>query len=503
MWRNMRVGTRLTLSFGVIVALLVGVAALGRWGFREITATADRILSTDAALAEHSARARANIVGLRRYEKDIFLNIGSPDLRASYLAKWNDQRARLAARLADLKKVATREEDLSVLRSMDLNLAAYEAGMQVVVAQIQGGSITSAEQANAAIDERKDEIRVLEEAARSLAEVGISRMGASRPAIAVRASEVWTTMLLLVVLAIGASVVTSVALTRSITGPLLNVSAVASRIAAGDLPSTVEVTQSDEAGDLQRAMREMVTTLSQIIREVTAGAALLSGAAEQVASSSVTLSQGTAEQAASLEETTASLDQILGEASRNAESGVEMVSTAARLSEEARETGSAVVDAAAAIRLIADKSSIVEELAYQTNLLALNAAIEAARAGEHGRGFAVVASEVRRLAERSQAAAKEIRGLTSSSVSLAERSGARLSDLVQAIQRTEALAGDVASGSREQSASVREISTALEQLGQVTQRTAAAAEELSSTAEEVSSQSQALRELVGFFRVAG
>jgi methyl-accepting chemotaxis protein len=170
-------------------------------------------------------------------------------------------------------------------------------------------------------------------------------------------------------------------------------------------------------------------------------------------------------------------------------------------SNEAEESGAAVADTVTAMRLIADKISIVEELAYQTNLLALNAAIEAARAGEHGRGFAVVAAEVRRLAERSQVAAKEISGLTTSSVRTAERSGALLTELVPAIRKTVGLAAEVAAASREQSVSVEQISSSFTLLEQVTKKTAMAAEELSSTAEEVSARSEALRQLVGFFRV--
>jgi len=167
---------------------------------------------------------------------------------------------------------------------------------------------------------------------------------------------------------------------------------------------------------------------------------------------------------------------------------------------DAAEGGQAVGETIEAMRAIAEKISIIEEIAYQTNLLALNAAIEAARAGDHGKGFAVVATEVRKLAEKSQAAAKEIGSLASSSMSVAERSGQLLKDLVPSIRRTADLVQEVAAASSEQSAGVSQVNKAMARVDQVTQRNASAAEELASTAEEMSAQAQGLEQLMAFFR---
>ncbi len=170
---------------------------------------------------------------------------------------------------------------------------------------------------------------------------------------------------------------------------------------------------------------------------------------------------------------------------------------------EAEESGKVVTQTVAAMKSITQKIEIVDEIAYQTNLLALNAAIEAARAGEHGRGFAVVATEVRKLAERSQAAAREISLLATNSVKVAEHSGKLLDELVPSIKRTAELVQEVTAASREQSGGVAQINKAMAQVDQVTQRNASAAEELSSTAEELASQSEALLEIMNYFKVSG
>ncbi len=288
---------------------------------------------------------------------------------------------------------------------------------------------------------------------------------------------------------------------RSVTTPIAQAVGLAERIARGDLRGEVEVRSEDELGRLQAAMRDMTHRLRQVIGEVRTGAEALSGAAGQVSTTSQTLSQGTGEQAASVEETTASLEQMSASITQNAENSRQTEKMAQQGSRDAEESGRAGKETVDAMKSIAGRISIIEEIAYQTNLLALNAAIEAARAGEQGRGFAVVAAEVRKLAERSQKAAKEIGGVASSSVRMAERSGQLLVELVPAIQKTAELVQEVAATSREQSSGVAQINKAMGHVDQVTQRNAAAAEELASTAEEMASQAESLLALTSFFQV--
>ncbi len=289
-------------------------------------------------------------------------------------------------------------------------------------------------------------------------------------------------------------------LTRGITVPLAAAVDAAERIANGDLTTDVEVRSGDEAGKLLRAMSHMVQKLQQTIGEVREGAVALSAAAGQVSNSAHALSQGTSEQAASVEETSSSLEEMSASIGQNSDNSVQMEQVATRGAREAEESSKAVKQTVEAMRLITEKIDIVDEIAYQTNLLALNAAIEAARAGEHGKGFAVVATEVRKLAERSQMAAKEISTLALDSVKVAEHSGKLLDELVPSILRTADLVKEVSAASREQASGVIQISKAMGQVDQVTQRNASASEELSATAEELAAQSEGLEQLMTFFK---
>jgi methyl-accepting chemotaxis protein len=302
--------------------------------------------------------------------------------------------------------------------------------------------------------------------------------------------------------AILAAALLAVWITRGVTRPVAEAVAAAQRIADGDLRDPVQVTSRDEIGVLQQAMRAMGEKLAEVIGEVRGGANALGSASAQVSSTAQSLSQGTGEQAASVEETTAALEEMATSITQNAENSRQTESMAKRQAEQAEESGRAVVETVAAMRSIAERISIIEEIAYQTNLLALNAAIEAARAGEHGRGFAVVASEVRKLAERAQKAAQEIGGLASTSVSVAERSGKLIGELVPAIRKTADLVQEVAAASQEQGAGVGQVNRAMGTVDQVTQRNASAAEELSSTAEEMASQAESLQGIISFFRLA-
>ncbi len=275
------------------------------------------------------------------------------------------------------------------------------------------------------------------------------------------------------------------------------------KFSEGDLNLNMKAERDDEIGQVVNAVNRTVTILKDIVGDVKTAADNVGSGSQQLSSGSEEMSQGASEQASSVEEVSSSMEEMVSNIRQNADNAQQTERIALKAANDAKDSGRAVTETVAAMKDIAGKISIIEEIARQTNLLALNAAIEAARAGEHGRGFAVVASEVRKLAERSQAAAAEISKLSASSVQVAETAGQLLEKLVPDIQKTAELVQEINAASGEQNSGAEQINKAIQQLDQVVQQNAGSAEEISSTAEELASQAEHLQSTIGFFKAGG
>lgn len=296
-------------------------------------------------------------------------------------------------------------------------------------------------------------------------------------------------------------IIAAFVLTRSITNPLSEALYVVKKVADGDLTKKINIQGKDEIAELMTGISLMSTRLKEIINGIIESSDSLSSASGQISNSSQQLSEGATEQASSTEEISSSMEEMVGNIQQNTENARQTERISTRAAESMIEMSRIGRESFDSIKTIAEKITIINDIAFQTNLLALNAAVEAARAGEHGRGFAVVAGEVRKLAERSKLAADEIENLSRNSLRITEKTRESLDTLVPEIQKTSQLVQEIAAASIEQNSGADQINSAIQQLNEVTQQNAASSEEMASSAEQLSAQAENLKEAISFFKV--
>ncbi|MDA9400841.1 methyl-accepting chemotaxis protein [Bradyrhizobium sp. CCBAU 45389] len=488
------VKAKLASAFGLVIVLSMVAGGVAYMKLGDMMATADSMVLRSTRM-EKATQIEKNILLQLRAEKNSILGTEA-------------QAEQFAADAAKLREEATKTKD-------EVYALASEAGRKLLdgfavayakmnAYQEETFRLAKTDKAKAVERSMGDGRKVVADAMESMgAYVTNTKKQLAEQAVQSKQEGHQAQFLLMTLLgvslmvAIGAALWISISISRSLGRAV----GLAGAVATGDLSQTIPSASNDEIGDLIKSLNMMVEKLQQIVQEALTAAQNVSAGSQELSASAEQLSQGATEQASSAEEASSSMEEMASNVKQNADNANQTEKIAAQSAKDAEASGLAVGRAVEAMQTIAEKITIVQEIARQTDLLALNAAVEAARAGEHGKGFAVVASEVRKLAERSQAAAADIGTLSTESVKVAQEAGHMLSKLVPDIKKTAALVQEITAACREQDVGSAQINQAIQQLDKVGQQNASASEQVSSTSEELASQAEQLQSTISFFRI--
>jgi methyl-accepting chemotaxis protein len=500
-------------ALGAILTIAVGV--VGYWGMQSISRTTHEMLAQEAQIARHSARVRAHVLGLRRYEKDMFINLADARKVDDYEKKFQVEQRNLTDRLGDLKRLAARVEDKDRVEAMGGAFKEYSAGVAEMVVAIRSGTIKTTQDANIAVTKYKDAVHRLEKVAEDWASDANTQMGQAEDLVKAEVRRSLATLSILGLVSVVTGLVLGGFIARGISAPHRRMVVMLKVLAEGDLTKRLDYTSRDEVGETAHSFNAFLDKLHDVIGRVQGSAGRTAQASQQLSTASEEMSSATQAQAASLEETAATLEEMTATVKQNADHARQTRRLAVKACEVAEKGGAVVGSAVAAMgeikrssKQIADIITTIDEIAFQTNLLALNAAVEAARAGEQGRGFAVVAAEVRNLAQRSAGAAREVKTLIGDSVRRVEdgvtfvhQSGDTLAEIITSVKQVADIIAEMVAASQEQSAGIDQVSKTVIQMDHVMQGNAAQIEELSTTAQAMASQAQQLEALVVRFKL--
>ena len=498
---NVRISSKLLLSFSIILLIVVMVGAAGFFSTRSINNTLVDISTGDLPSVDFLLQADRDLYQLLTAERSmIFTNVKS-ELFDQLMADYEENLQQSRERFEGFKALA-HDNAADLISRYETARSQWETLSRRVV---EGRAEDTREGRRLAIDLSLSEAKVKFDEMRGyldeLTDLTMQRVEDSRleAGSVFRKTTLTLSITTLIGLVFGLSL--SLLIAAGITRPLKKLMGIVDSVSKGDLEVELDDSRGDEIGELVEKIAQMVERIRVVVMDVAAASENVANASRAMSASTEAMSQGATEQASSSEEASSSMEEMSSNIRQNADNAMQTEKIAVKAAEDTIQGGEAVTETVRAMSEIAEKISIIEEIARQTNMLALNAAIEAARAGEHGKGFAVVAAEVRKLAERSQSAASEIIQLSTSSMEVADKAGEMLEQMVPDIRKTAELVQEIAAASSEQNAGAAQINKAIQQLDHVTQQNASAAEEMSSTAEELASQAVHLGETISFFKV--